>query len=258
MWQTAGSMQSGGVPYNVGHLLMPFLGARFYTSLGLEHFVGREWVSPFSFPLNLAWWGITGVTGLAYLLSWHGIYLAAREVKRGIGRTPPLSDLRYHGSLVALLALGFQIAMSFVFHLIPIPNFHSPLWFVYLYFIALSLSSLSLPRWCIQAYVGLLALGCAAFLILVHVQGGSRWHHYGPTLGNFLEVAKTLNRYGEKVSYRNEVPMLDELPYILPALRKLVGPVTPLETLRTPLVLRYLHPDNLRDARVTLGDNLRH
>lgn len=222
---------------DLGHLLMPFTGPRFFTSLGLEYFLGETWTKPFaSNVMNGVWFLLTGVSALAYPLFIYGFYIMLKDEKRR-------SIFR-----VVILVFLFQMFLSFTYRLIPIPNFHSAQWVVYLLGIAVGLEALARKHWVVYPYTVSLGVAVPAFLILVHLNDGSRFIHYGPTLGNQLSVARDLEKVETKTLAR-EAFHAREFPFALETLRKLELSTAPKVEAKTVLI-RYAEPENSKNGRI--------
>lgn len=206
-------MQSGGGNFNPAHFLMPLLAPRFFTALGMEHFIGKTWSQN---PLVYIW----GVSIVAYPLCWYGIWLATKEVRSG-----RREQIVFHFAFLALISLFLQMCMSQVFRLIPIPNFHSPQWIFTFFFLWISLDRMittTPSRILAGTYAVSLGAAIAHFTFLVHTNGGSRWEHYGPTLQNLISVVKE----SQTKEVRFEVEYFGKYPYIWPSLQRLVGTST--------------------------------
>lgn len=196
-------------PRDLGHLFMPFLAARFYSTLGLEYFYGKEWLTLENF--DGVWKVVLGFTVLSYLFTWHGIFKSITSVIQKEGALFSISALM-------VLTFLFQILLCFGLKLIPIPNFHSSIWLVTFYFLCLSLSTVNWG-WLRKGYVFCFLFTSILFPVRIHLNHGSRAHHYGATLGNLIDIAKLVEKYPSEIKIEMNVKQLKEFPQSLELLR---------------------------------------
>lgn len=156
-------------------------------------------------------------------------------------------------SEIALLSFSFQLLLSFAYRLIPIPNFHSAQWVVICFAILLGLSLAKetlAGRKVIAVYCASLALGIPVFMAIIHVHGGSRIIHFGPTLGNQKVVASGLAKLEPQVLSR-EVFHVSKFPFAMDILTKLEEDEKAKRRVATARIL-YSHPEDEKDGRIEL------
>jgi 4-amino-4-deoxy-L-arabinose transferase-like glycosyltransferase len=169
-------------------------GARLFSSLDFDYFLGERWFavnSPVSTPLLLA---LISISALAYVFFWFGLYRAIRSLIT-LGRSAP----EYSLAVLLLLGFAFFLITNLVNKLNTHPHYYNAAWpiiFLLLWWAATTLWERS--TWAAAAvcvYGIAIVLSTIAIAIYVHHNSGARFLRYGPTLGNWVEVAKTLNEY---------------------------------------------------------------
>lgn len=204
---------------DLGHLLTPLMGPRFFTDLGLEYILDSHWVRPFSGIALYLWWAVLGVTAIAYPIAWWGIVFAALEL--WISRNE--RSLLFHMCFLSIVGLAVQMLLSVSYRLIPAPYIHNSLWVFYFFFLwlgATRLSKFHFGKKALGVYVTSLALGLVALIADVHTRGGNREQHFGPTLANQLAIAHQISLY-ENTPVTSDARYAKEFPWAVEALKRL-------------------------------------
>lgn len=225
------SFSSGGVSPNIGHLLMPFLGPRFYTALGIEHFTGNNWYQMFPNQpvLNGIWIFIIGLSALAYLFAWYGMFLSAREVFTHLRNKTTYAERteKFDACFVAFIIFLIELGLSFYMRLIPVANFYSPFWMVFLFFLWFGLSAAWSKRFTKGVFVlisGSLVVALLGIVLRLHIYRGNRWNHYGPTLLNLLTLAREIEQVSPNAKVESDTFHLSQFPLMMESLRIIVRP----------------------------------
>jgi len=225
------SFSSGGVSPNIGHIFMPFLGPRFYTAIGIEHFTGKNWYQMFPAQpiLNGVWVFVICLSALAYLLAWYGMFLSAREVLTHFRDKKTYSERteKFDACFIAIVIFIVELGLSFYLRLIPIANFYSPFWMVFLFFLWFGLSVVWEKRFAKAVFVlisGSLAVGLLGLVLRLHIYRGNRWNHYGPTLLNLLTIAREIEQVSPNAKVVSDTFHLSQFPLMMESLRIIVRP----------------------------------
>lgn len=230
-------------------MLFPFLGGVQLSGLGLGYFVGDDFFAGRSGLAALVAW-----TAIAHVLVWLGLGLAIQRLREA-GREGRLHGVDLHLCLIAVLTFAVQAILHAVLRRHTHPHYYNGSWICAVYFVALSLSS-DLPqawarrlwprplRWLLGLSLGLsLSVITLSLALRLHSTGGTRGLHFGATLGNQIEVARTLARYHPDSQVSIEVLNYRLFPHALSLLRQLCGategPTGPRQALR----IRYRDAD---------------
>lgn len=253
------SFTAGEVSRDLGHLFMPFLGPRFFTSLGIEHFTGKEWYRwfPDNSILNSGWIFLIVISALCYPIAWYGIYLAFKEVLNQIRNSQSKSSELFDISFICVSIFLIEIGLSFYLRLIPIPNFYSPFWIVFLFFLWLGFSHLWNHR-TIKIIFFLVSISLSTGLIglvwRTHQTGGNRWNHYGPTLENLVNIAHEIEELSPNTQLTSDTFHLSRFPLMMESLRQIIRPTiaNPKTTAIEKVEIQYDEPNNLRSGKIIL------
>jgi len=251
-WQQAGPPPIG----KVAAIGFSFCGAVQFSAIGFERYLGKMWFATPGAPAVVsALSGIaTFLTALAYVFGWYGLYVAVHRILRG-----GLRDARYHLCWLTVAGFAFHFMLNCAMHLFSYPHYYNGVWILFLLQIWIGVSELwkgSAGRIAFFAYSASLAISLAHVALLIHVNGGSRELSYGPTLGNWITLARELNAApaGNTVVSNAFHPRI--FPNVLPTLQRIYQPQekdrATFGDYRGPLVLQYLDPLNPRDGRIVL------
>lgn len=248
-WQQAGPPPTG----RMAAVGFSFCGAVQFTAIGFERYLGKQWfASPDSPPaVNAISAVVTFLTALAYVFSWYGLWVAVKRLRS----RSPLRDARYHLCWLAAVGFAFHFLLNCAMHLFSYPHYYNGVWIIFLMLVWLGVTQLwqSRPgRAAFFAYSASLAISLAHVALQIHTNGGSRELSYGPTLGNWIELARELNEYPptDRVIVDAFHPRV--FPNILPTLQRLYQPTEKHPEATGPLVLRYANPADPRDGRIVL------
>lgn len=261
------SFSSGGVSPNLGHLLMPFLGPRFFTALGIEHFTGKDWYQMFpSQPiLNGIWIFLICLSALAYLFAWYGMFLSFKEVLTHF-RSEKRHDERtkqFDVCFIAVCIFVIELGLSFYLRLIPVPNFYSPFWLVFLFFLWFGLSQVwdQKPTKALFICISVsLLVGLSGLVLRLHVYRGNRWNHYGPTLKNLWVIAREIEQISPKARVESDTFHLSRFPLMMESLRMIVRPtvLNPSNHEEVLIQIKYAQPNEpLSGELMLLGERVR-
>lgn len=255
--QLAKTVEGGSSgPGGLKAFFFAFTGARFFSFVGFDYFVGQGWQPrPFGAEFlskPLGW--LAGMTAIVYPLAWYGLYEAVVTVHRKWKRTN--RDVEFHACLMAVLVVATQAMLALLLDLHGHPHYFNATWVVWLFFIWLAASRLWGRRWARVGFTGCFA-GLAVLLVTLvvdlHGTGGNRVLHYGPTLANQIAVAKSLKRYHPESPLSMETLHARQFPHAMVLLMRLYGP-EPSEAAsdlpRRRLAVRYSKPDDRLDGRV--------
>jgi hypothetical protein len=199
-----------------------------------------------------------GLSSVGILLAAAGLAEAVVDLVRGLRRRS--SGLGPSGSLgldtrTALDVLGLAtLAFTFLFYglvdLLPLalgPHYLSAVWFAAFYFFWRFVSDHGARPWVRVAFWSHFAVMAGLLVLLavfIHVHGGNRGIHYGPTLSNQIAVARELNRYGADGHVVLRSDDQSRFPHALAVLRRLY-PVQAENATRTALLaVDYRKPDD--------------
>ena len=211
------------------------LGARVFTAMALEYFLGWAWYLELPAPVGYFVAAAIGITALAVISSFVGMRRAWQA--RGESGAP--------GQLAGFLALalGFHCVLLTGTQLVSHPHYYSGLWIVFFLLAAWGASG-QWGRKLSGLYLGSLAVSLVAMVGLLHIQGGNRELHHGMSLRLQWEAAHLLACYPPEALGED----LRENSF-----------VEPLRLLRARAVckgapqagrprIRYAFPDRRRDA----------
>ena len=230
-------------------LFFPFLGGVQLSGLGLHYFVGEDfWVGR-----ELLWLPMV-FSAVAHGLLWLGLCIAVQRV-RSAWRAGALIGRDLHLALICVLTFAVQAVLHIVLRRHTHPHYYNGSWICLVYFVALALSSdapwpwpkrLWRPGLRIAVGLGLalsLSLVTSDLALRLHATSGTRGLHFGATLGNQIEVARSLARYHPDSPLSVEVLNYRLFPHALSLLRPLCGVPSDPAAPRQPLRLRYRSAD---------------
>jgi len=199
----------------------PLLSPRLLSAQGFEYFFG----GPVWTPAELVTW-------IAFPLTWLGALWSALSLRKR-----PWSA-RQELMLLLLLALAADEALVLLTGAVGHPHYYNAIWAV-----AAGLMWIALDR--LPSFVPLIQ-GCALLAVTavlavrIHLQGGTRTDHYGPTLGNQIALARALDEYDPRSSVAVGVENLARFPQSLSVLRALDPPTTTIGRPHARLFITYL------------------
>lgn len=230
-------------------LFFPFLGGVQLSGLGLHYFVGEDfWVGR-----ELLWLPRV-FSAVAHGLLWLGLAIAVQRV-RSAWRAGALIGRDLHLALICVLTFAVQTVLHIVLRRHTHPHYYNGSWICLVYFVALALSSDAPWPWPkrlwrpgLRTAVGLglalsLSLVTSDLALRLHATSGTRGLHFGATLGNQIEVARSLARYHPDSPLSVEVLNYRLFPHALSLLRPLCGVPSDPAAPRQPLRLRYRSAD---------------
>lgn len=229
-----------------------FCGAVQFTAIGFERYLGKLWFSSPDRPplVNALSAAVTFLTALAYLFCWYGLWVAARKTIKGTPR-----DARYHLCWLATVGFVFHFLLNCAMHLYSYPHYYNGVWIFFFVLVWIGVSRLwdkLAGRIAFFLYSLSLAVSLTQVAVLIHNHGGSRELSYGPTLGNWIELAEQLNAYNGKENVVVDAFHPRVFPNILPTLRRIYEPREKHLTDPGTLILRYRNPADPRDGRIVL------
>jgi len=244
------------VPPNPQGLLFPLLGGRVLSASGLGYFFGEDWEGQGPLPpglLTAAVW----ISRVSFLAVWAGMALALGDLVRSLRRRS--AEPREHLTGLALLMVLAQCALAYRMGAVLHPHYYNGTW-----------PALALLAWrAMDAATGftwkrvrplrhlpLLQGASLAAVILclgvrIHVRGGTRDFHHGPTLGNQLEIVRELRKLGPATALSTTVSNFAAFPHGLSTLMQLEPPPQgpPLDVSQVQITYASGDP---RDAHVIL------
>ncbi len=206
--------------------LFPLLGGRTFSAIGLDYFLGKGWTSGAVLGGAIrSQAGAVAVSALSYALVWVGILLCGWRVFRAARRGEE-RDLFFHASVIALSALAFQVLLFGLAGTGGHPHYYNATWIFCFFFLWAALSDPLLRGWGWAAGLVMgtaLAIVLADFILVIHVRGGTRGVHYGPTLANQVDVVKKIAAYRPDSKVDCEVDHWLIFPKTFVILNNLVG-----------------------------------
>ncbi len=228
--------------------LFPLLGGRTFSGIGLDYFLGKNWTAGAVLGGAIrSQAGAVVLSALSYLLVWVGIVLCAWRVFQSLrAKTAEKRDLFFHASLVSLAVLALQVLVFGLAGTSGHPHYYNATWIFCFFFLWAALSDPLLRGWGRAAGLALgvvLALGLFDFALVIHVRGGTRGVHYGPTLANQVEVVKKIAAYtpDSNVDCRVDHWMIFPKAFVL--LNNLVGGPGDPKGPKANLVIEYAEKD---------------
>lgn len=249
---------SGGSSIGIGrfsNLTFPLYGARFFSHIAFEYFMGWEWFCFIKNPwLKPLFYFLIGITGVAYLFSFYGGYLCFRKVlKKPLG-----SDLRTSVEVLVCTIFCLYVLFAFFTGLVSSPHYYSGVWIIYFYFLWVGMSESLEKRW-VRKTIGLYLVTTGFFLLLavgmLHKNHGNRVAYYTSTLGNQLEIARKRTHYAPDTPLVVEASWLQRSSLVFEVLLSLVkkqvgSPDSPLKAEK--LIVRYAHPEDTESGLLEL------
>jgi hypothetical protein len=181
--------------------LFPLGGGRLLSGWGLDYFFGKDF-----FPHHAGFSVMQLVSCLGFVLVLFGVYLATKKLFENrflfplkeffSGYTLPV-DIRTHFAFIIVVSLCFQILECGISHSYFYPHYHNGLWIVDVlaaWFAVDRLVKMKWGVWMVSIYGASLVYILLSIMAIVHDRGGTRGRHYGPTIGNQLEVVRALGK----------------------------------------------------------------
>lgn len=225
----------------------PLLAGRYFSGWGLEYFFEDGWRGSGGMaPVLLA---ATAISCVSFVAVWAGIVVAGRDVFRSVrNRTPP--DLVVAAAGMVLLG---QLLVDGLTGAFGHPHYYNATWIAYAALVLAALRAISKPR--IATAIVVVSAGAVSVVLIscivgMHLRGGTRGDHYGPTLANQLTIARELEQYPKQSRLETNVPHYLRFPHGLRTLITLDGPVVPARP-SAWLAIRYASTDP-RDGHVVL------
>jgi hypothetical protein len=181
--------------------LFPLGGGRLLSGWGLDYFFGKEF-----FPRNPVLPVIQLISCLGFALVLFGVFLTVRKLfkkrlfsplDKFLPRYPETIDIRYHFSFIIIVSFVLQIFECGISHSYFYPHYHNGLWIIDVLaaWIAVDrLIKIKWGAWMVSIYGISLVCLLVSIIVIVHARGGTRGRHYGPTIGNQLEVVHALGK----------------------------------------------------------------
>ncbi len=223
-----------------------FFGARLFSGLALEYFLGPMWFLRGPAMIQALLVLCIAMSAVAFALVFHGIYIAGQKLRRTSSPSERVV------AQLALTAWVFNIVLLWMNGLVSHPQYYlATTWvvFAFLCFGANHWAARPGSRHLLWGYQRALGITLLFMAVLLHSQHGNRQPRYGPTLGNQIEVARRMNHYG------SEVPVQDARPaghlISLRVLRRFL-PVPPQLKQASGLEVVYLFPERAEDGRVDM------
>ncbi|MBI3547895.1 MAG: hypothetical protein HY078_02465 [Elusimicrobia bacterium] len=223
--------------------LFPLLGAQWFSSQGLEYFLGPDWPGGFGAAVRLA----AAATGLAFPLFWLGIVLAARSTLEGL-RDAGTRDADFHVGAACLAVLAGQCALHAYARAYGQPHYFDAVWACAFYLLWRACSWL----WTNHARFGIAltsvygaALACVLGTVAVglHRSAGNRELHYGPALSQQIAVARAVAAHHPESPVYLKVRSMQLFPNALSAIMDLHGLKRAASAPRRVVTVRYAHPE---------------
>ena len=228
--------------------LFPLGGGRLLSGWGLDYFFGKDF-----FPRNPFFPAMQLVSCLGFGLVLFGVYLATRNLFQNrllpplkdffSGNTQPI-DIQTHFAFIIAASFVFQILECGISHSYFYPHYHNGLWIINILAAWIAVDRLVKKRrgvWVVSIYGISLACLLLSSIVIVHDRGGTRGRHYGPTIGNQLEVVQALAKQNTHYPVFCTVDNFMKYPSI-PALRTLCLRDTSYQQ-RDSLCIDYLSND---------------
>jgi hypothetical protein len=207
---------ASGAEFPMEGWAFPFLGARLFTGSGLDYFFGQDWAQLGGLP---AWVNaLSMVSLLAFVAAWAGMARAAIDLRQGVRSV--------RGQLLVLLlaVLVTHIILVRLTAALGHPHYYVATFGVTAAFLMLGFGWVrGKVAWVAPALQGGAALALMFFVIVrIHLQGGTRGDHYGPTLQTQLELARSLADVPPETRVFSRVENVAHFPHALGILRELL------------------------------------
>jgi len=217
----------GGFLGSYKSLLFSLYGAKFFTTFKFHYFLGRGWQSSHYLPewMNqLVTWA-AGLTWLAYPICWFGLLWSLNYVVSGL-RHRYHKGVHFHATFVAVGIFLLHTLLCFYKGIRSHPHYYNASWICYLFFLWMGISYFWKRGWfryLFCAYTLVSAFMLLHIIFHIHLNEGNRELHYGPTLNNQLELARTINRYPDNTRIVSHAFHPRFFPHTIGVLRLLVG-----------------------------------
>ncbi len=237
---------SGGIGWRTASFFFSLLGARTFTSLALEYFLGWGWF----WGSWTSWVALVsiGLSFYAFIPTFFGIGLS-------VVRAIHLWEFEQMVGAFYCFVLAGQMALLTSQGLVSHPHYYNGVWFVFWGFLVWGQSSLEHTRqskwWQRAGRLYLVALGVSGAIAAggVILRSGNRELRYGTTLRNQLRLVESLNCFAPGT------PLLDERVHSVLLPFQVLIPFAPckgVERKASRLSLRYLHPEAKSNGEVIL------
>lgn len=179
------------------------LGARLFSGLALEYFLGWGWF--WDGPWFLRWIPTlaVGISLFAFIPTFGGLWGALRRLAES------KRDLAFHAAFVTVVALMGHLILVTVNGLVSHPHYYNAVWILFFYCFGTGMASLSTRKgWRIAGVTYAIALATILFFQVerLHRHQGNREMKHGSSLSTQLAAAR-------RWRCRPELPVLDERRY---------------------------------------------
>lgn len=249
-------------------LFFAVFGIRFFSGVGLTYFFGNDWLNPWEHPgLQLLIDGAVVLSALGIIFFVRGCLDFGREWRRHWPAKPAYSSgdpLKFHVGWVCSTALGVFVILCYANKLSGHPHYYNALWLPFFYFTWKGASLFwSEPSTWLKTLVMVWAVCLGTFLlgamVRVHLGQGTRSLHYGPTLGNLIEVGQVLENRARCSELYLEAWHPRAFPHSIKAVRKAHGPISQAssgskrtkQTQQETLIISYSRPKDQWHGGIT-------
>jgi hypothetical protein len=186
------------IPFELDSVWYALLGGRLFSTHHFDYFLGNDWLKFSSMPdmFNIFCSGLSYFTLIAYPLSWFGLFHAGKLIWQSKLRLSQI-DIETQVLAMAIVTVFFHTLFSVVTDLRDHPHYYNGVWpgILMLFWYGIeSLSKSKLFKFNYLCYSFILLFFLWKIVIDLHLNHGTRTLHYGPTLGNQIEVVKEIRK----------------------------------------------------------------